>query len=213
MKGEIRLPFKLWDRRKEALVYYWRRRNWIKGYSDIENIVRYAYGVDTNDVLQGKVKLLSVPAFSAKYGVNLFTAYKMFRQGRLAGAKVGGRIFLVDLPPQVRRRHQVSVSQAIEKVETWGLRVLGARTVGLVHTPILLLKAWVTPHRRVREVLMHFKQQRRLCVIGRRLHILFSRINGLNLDNIKELYPNPAEIIVPKRVSVRGWGDVKEWEE
>ena len=195
------IPHKTWWGRPSALLYYWRRKNWVRDASDVDNIIRFAQGVDVELVKSGRVTLITPKEYSLKYGVPLKTVYRQFAKGWLAGVVVGGRILLVDgqRPPQPRKK--IDINAIIEKVEALGVRGMGARMVALIQIPYPLLKH-AAYSRGARLILDEFRKQNRLYRIKRSYYVLFSRVGVMTKEELMSLYPDPNEIILPRRGNV-----------
>lgn len=207
--GIMERIYKCWrEGRKNALLYLWRKKMWVQ--DDIQDIVpsivRFVQGLDIKSLHE--TDFLTPQEYARKYNMKLPTVYTMFRRGKLRGAKVGGKIVLVD-EPLVRKSEQ-KFKTAIGKIETWGLHGLGARPVALRATPLALVRA-LAPSLHPHKVLEHFKSVNRLFKIRGHYYILFSRIGDLSLAELKELYPDPNDIIIPKLRKKVQWGEVELW--
>lgn len=201
VKRPMFIPHKTWKMRPSALLYYWRRKGWIQDISEIDNIVRYAHGVDVNAVKAQRVPLLTAKEYSLKYNLPRCTPYRLFKKGKVAGVIIGGKILIVDKPPPASSRKRVDLSVVINKVETLGIRGMGARAVALIQLPYMIIKQSAYTHG-ARAILNEYRKQGRLYRIKRSYYVLFSRIGILSKDELKALYPDPSEIVVPKRRNI-----------
>lgn len=201
------IPHKTWKKRPVALIYYWRRKGWLVDEKKLEDLVRIVHGIDVADILRGQAPLISVKDFAQKYNMSIFSVYKLFRERKIGGAVVGGKVLVLDRPPPKASKQRIDLRRTITKIEEWGLRGMGARPLALIQFPYTAIKTSIHYHN-IKKILDFYKEANRLYRIGRSYYILFSRIGIVSKEELISLYPDPSEIIVPSRGDV-SWEEVK----
>lgn len=169
-----------------------------RGFVDLDILINEAKGVSRRDIAEGKYNFIRLLEYSRKYGIPKTTVEKWFRKGVLRGVRCGKCVFIVDEPPPKVERWSQSfyLSRVVAEVEN---RIMRA-TMG---KPVALVK-YFPPNP---TLLRYWKRKGRLFKYKRYYYILVNAAS-FSLDEIKQNFPQPSEIMIPKPSKEVSWDEI-----
>lgn len=169
----------------------------------LDKATRKAFSVLPSDVVRKGIKVLTAKEYAAKYNIHEEHIYSLWDTGRVDGFILMNRLFLVDAPP--RAMADYDVLRTLDE-ETLLRKVLSEIEKSLVR-PVGLVK--VQPRSLGRRVLNLLAKRRMLYRFGKFFYVLHDKL-GRSPQEIKLIYPNPTELMIPKPNKDYSWRDGEE---
>lgn len=170
---------------------------------DLDKAARKVISVLPSDVVRKGIKVLSTKDYAAKYGLNEEQIYSLWDAGKVDGFMLLHRLFVVDAPP--RASSDYDVLRSLD--ENALLRRVLSEIEKVMVRPVGLVK--IQPRNIGRRALAVLAKRRMLYRFGKFFYVLHDKL-GRAPQEIKLIYPNPTELMVPKTNKDYSWHDGEE---
>ncbi|MEM0238484.1 MAG: hypothetical protein QXT00_02480 [Ignisphaera sp.] len=171
---------------------------------ELNKAAQKCVGVTPIDVLRKNIPVLGRREYARKYNIPPSTVHRYWEEGRVEGFLLFNRLFIVDAPP----RSAGDFSLLSVQDENAMLNKFFMKLEPVMVRPVALVR--VQPRKVGRRILHLLAKRKLLFRFGRFYYVLYDKL-GRAPQEIKLIYPNPMELMIPKPITTSyTWSDAEE---
>lgn len=165
--------------------------------SELDRVATRVALLPPSEALEKQMPIVSVDEYSELHGVSKNSCRAWYNTLALKGFTLFHRIFIVNAPPSDTRKM---------KAEELLNRVISKYTRNLLSAAALIRVSYKELGRRALKLLA---EQGKLFKFGRFYYMFYDRL-GRSIYEIRLIYSNPNELMVPRPLKFFNWNDMQE---